>query len=134
MAEFLVRIREKQGHNDGLLGADEVVVVCEDGWPWSVLERTNPDWRILLVPGMALSVAEMFVAPEPVDETLYVKRRRAFTLDFSAFDADFKKWMKEDKRQTPTMKVDGAKLEASRKLRAPKLKDSVLSDSKILKK
>ena len=127
MAEFLIRIRDKEGHNPGLLGEREVVVVCEDGWPWSVLERTSPDWRIVKVPGMSLDEGDQFIVPEPVDETRFVRRRRAFKIDVQLLPPSVRAYMANDQRSQPFVEVPKGVFIASKVARAPLLRDDVFA-------
>lgn len=60
MCELLVRIVDKTNPDSPsqsakLLKRGDVVVACPDGWPWSTLEQQSTDWRILRVPGVAVS-------------------------------------------------------------------------------
>jgi hypothetical protein len=134
MAEFLVRIRDKVGHNAKLLGEREVVSACTDGWPWSDKERTNPDWRILKAPGMSLAEAETFTVPEPVDETLYVRRRRAFKIDYTLLPANVVTWLNDDTRSRVTMDIDPLVLSASKQVRVPLPKTDVIAPLAVIAK
>ena len=52
MAELLVRITNKA---TGIVGAEmagDVVAVCPDGWGWTTAETTNPEWRVIKLPGI----------------------------------------------------------------------------------
>jgi hypothetical protein len=118
MAEFLVRIRDKVDHNPMLLGEREVVCVCPDGWKWSQIEQKNPDWRILKVPGMTVDEGSVFLAPEPVDASKYIPRRRAFKIDPAALPADALK-LSDDKRVEAVVEVPKLALEASKTVREP---------------
>lgn len=106
MAELLIRVRDKDGHNAMLLGEHEVVVVCDDGWPWSELERTSPDHRIIRVPD-AKKDAIRFVAEEAsMNPDYHVVRRRHFKLDPSKFSRSFAKWYADDSRKKPVYEVE----------------------------
>jgi hypothetical protein len=126
MAEFLIRVRNKPDHNEMLLSAGDVVVVCEDGWPWSDIERKSPDWRIVAVPGLPLAAAERWVAQELVDEKLFLKRRRHFKLDLALIDQDQKDgaWLKDDARKAEVVIHDDVtKFESYFKAREPLSKE-----------
>lgn len=87
MAELLVRVVDKVNNDSVYLDAKclkrgDVVVVCPDGWVWSDLERKNPDWHIVKVPGMSMSEAQAFTSPEIGDPKLNLMLRpRAFKVD-----------------------------------------------------
>lgn len=48
--EALVRIVDRDAAEDESKRGD-VITVQSDGWPWSVAERTNPDWIIIRITG-----------------------------------------------------------------------------------
>lgn len=69
MCEILVRVVDKVNPNDAVLNrqcrkAGDVVCVKPDGWGWSVMERTNPEWKILKIPNVDVSVFEDMLIPE----------------------------------------------------------------------
>jgi hypothetical protein len=85
MAELLVRIIDKVNPNDPdldlqCLKRGDVVVVQEDGWPWSAAELSEVLWKVMYFPGATLSAAESYLAPELPDgpDDTATKRRRAF--------------------------------------------------------
>lgn len=40
------------GPNPDHAKAGDVIAIMPDGWQWSKLERTRPDWRIISAPGI----------------------------------------------------------------------------------
>lgn len=53
MAELLFCVTDKAPGQVGAYVAGDVIVVCADGHPWSAVERSHPDWRIVKLPGVA---------------------------------------------------------------------------------
>ena len=94
MAEFLVRVVDKVNPDSVYLDAKclkrgDVVCVCEDGWKWSDLERKNPEWHIIQVPGMSVIEGSQFLAEEPGDPQVnQMLQRRQFKIDVDALMAD----------------------------------------------
>jgi len=83
MAEALIRIVDKvqpdKSKAERLLRAGDVVVICPDEWPWSAIERTNPEWRIIRVNVLATTVNTLLAkAADPL-----ARRRREWRIDFS---------------------------------------------------
>ena len=79
MCEVLVRVVDKVNPNDANLDAQclkrgDFVSICPDGWGWSQIERTNPDWRIVKISGLSVEEAKAYLAKG-------AKYRRAFKLD-----------------------------------------------------
>jgi len=91
MAEMLLRVVDKINDTDPVLDAHctkrgDVIVICPDGWPWSATERTNPDWKIVKVPGVAVDALTGFLAEEPGDHQVNPKlRRRGKTFDVQSW-------------------------------------------------
>ena len=86
----------------------DVVVVCEDGWNWGIEEMNNPLFRIIAIPGMSVSEASQFLAPEldtdPQNPSKMLKRR-AFKLDVDALGKDVTDWFNDEKRAQPIAKA-----------------------------
>lgn len=91
MAELLIRVTDKTNLQDvykdvQLTKRGHVITVVPDGWSWSEVERTNPDWRIFKWPSVSVDDCIDFLMPEPdlrpvkvgVDPML---QRRAYKLD-----------------------------------------------------
>ena len=57
--------------------AGDVIVVVENGHPWTETERNNPDWQILLFPGPGSQLADM-VQPDFRSGVLWRQRARHF--------------------------------------------------------
>lgn len=89
MAELLVRVVDKVNPNDPYLDAKctkrgDVICVQPDGWVWGREEQTNPEWRIVRVPGLSVTQCLGFLAPEIDIDPQHpskVLQRRAFKLD-----------------------------------------------------
>lgn len=105
MAELLIRVRDKDGHNAMLLGEHEVVVVCHDGWPWSEKERNSPDHRIVRVPDVREDALRFVAEEASMNPEYHVVRRRHFKLDPSKFSRSFAKWYADDSRAVPMFDV-----------------------------
>ncbi len=90
MAELLIRTVDKVNVNSRIKNSKcskrgDVIAIFEDNWPWSVKEKTNPEWVIKKFPGILASQLSGFLAPEPGNPLLdpYLQRR-AFTFNFVA--------------------------------------------------
>lgn len=105
MAELLIRVRDKDGHNALLLGEHEVVVVCADNWPWSVKESTSPDHRIVRIPGTREDAVRFTAQEASMDPDYHVVRRRHFKLDPAKFSPEFSQWYSDDSRKVPIFEV-----------------------------
>ena len=114
MCELLVRVRDREGHNTKLNGEGHVVCVCPDGWGWSRLERSNPDWRILAVPDMTENEARALLSRQRVLSEFFEPARRAFYLDADRWSTDVREWWLDDSRSRPTMTVAKAIVEAAK--------------------
>lgn len=130
MAELLIRVVDKSNDDPYLdvqcLKRGDVVVICEDGHEWSQAELTNPEWRILKVPGVTLVQAEAFLGPE-VDEDptqpSRVLQRRAFKVDLD--DVRVAKIMSAEKPLT--LRLSSAQLQTLKK-RKPRFIDPNVFD------
>lgn len=60
--------------------AFDIIVVCDDAWPWTEAELTNPNWRVLKVPGVAASFGAQFAAPR-YDAAGNLIRKRDYCID-----------------------------------------------------
>lgn len=88
MCELLLRVVDKINPNDAILDqqcskAGDVIVLKDNGWPWSVIEQTNPDWRIVKFPEIDVSVFEDMLRPD-VDGNGSLIRRKAKKLDIDS--------------------------------------------------
>jgi hypothetical protein len=85
-----------------------VIVVQPDGWVWGREEYSNPDWRIVKVPGITVSQASAFLGPEfdidPYNPSR-VLQRRAFKLDIANLPAAVAGVMADHKRQNPSARA-----------------------------
>jgi hypothetical protein len=113
MAELLVFAQDQIGadiyKDSKRYKRGDVVVVCEDGWNWGTEELKNPLFRIIAIPGMSVSEASQFIAPEvdidPRNPSLTLKRR-AFKLDVDALGKEVTDWFADEKRAQPIAKAD----------------------------
>ena len=86
MCEVLLRVIDKVNEDPykdcKLLKKGDVVIICPDGWSWSIEEKTNPDWRILKLPNISKEFAEAFTSPEidtdPQNPSNVLRRRSHF--------------------------------------------------------
>lgn len=97
MCELLVRVVDKV-NSDFYLNCQctkrgDVIVVQEDGWKWGKEELSNPDWRIISMPGIPVSQVLGLLAPElPIDpkNPSRTLQRRAFKFDIDALEKGVK--------------------------------------------
>lgn len=94
MAELLVRNVDKVNPNDPYLNTQclkrgDVVVVQENGWPWSPAELSGTPWTVVKFPDGSVSAANSYLAPELPEspEDTSILRRRAFYFDLDAAGA-----------------------------------------------
>lgn len=91
MCELLVRTVDKSNPDDIYLDVKltkrgDVIVIREDGWPWSEAERTSPFWKIFKMPGIKASDLSAFIAEEPGDPKFnQTLQRRAFKFDLDSY-------------------------------------------------
>lgn len=98
MCEVLVRVVDQVDPGDfykncHLSKAGDIVVACPDGWPWSKIEQSRPDWRIIRLPNISLAAVAPFLEPEVDTNPQHPSRTlqaRAFRLDYSALTSDLK--------------------------------------------
>lgn len=97
MAELLVRVVDKVNpdfyKNIQCTKRGDVILVQPDGWTWGKKELSNPDWRILALPGVDPADLSGLLARElPTDPKTDPKtwpktlQRRAFKLDLDHQD------------------------------------------------
>lgn len=96
MAEMIVRMADKVNRESPYLDVKctkrgDVIAICEDGWPWSKAELTNPDWTLVKVTGVLASDLSAYLAAEPGDPKVnQMLQRRAFYFDLDAYAASGK--------------------------------------------
>lgn len=91
MAELLIRVIDKTSTDPYLdakcLKRGDVVDIRPDGWVWGRFEYSDPQWRILRLPGIAAQDLSAFLAEE-VDtdpaQPSAVLQARAFRLDIDS--------------------------------------------------
>ena len=80
MAEILLQWVDKVPSSDPLYGKNykqgDVIALCPDGWAWSSLEQTNPNWRIVKLPNVTVAQIQNLIAVEfdPITEDIVNKR------------------------------------------------------------
>ncbi len=82
MCEVLFRIADKAPGQIGAALAGDVIVVCPDGHPWTVAERTNPEWRIVQFPGVDVALLRSYEVPQ-LDPAGGVMFKRAQGVDMT---------------------------------------------------
>jgi hypothetical protein len=134
MAEFLIRVHDKTNPNSiyedvRCMKRGDVVVVCEDGWPWSQKELTAPYWRIVKVPGMPMEEAQALTTPELGDINVNrMLRRRAFKLDVDNVNLPnaIRSWLADDTRAQPTLTVTLSRARGLKTLKQPAADPNVI--------
>lgn len=87
MAELLIRVVDKVNADPALdvrcTKRGDVIVVCEDGWPWGTEERRLPIYRLLSIPGVPATELQGLTAEQPARtaDPAELRRRRHFGLD-----------------------------------------------------
>lgn len=85
MCEALIAITDRLPSSDPNYALNylalDIIVVCDDGWAWSEAELTNPDWRVLKVPGVSTSYAAQFSATRIDQVTGRLTRLRDWCFD-----------------------------------------------------
>ena len=98
MAQIVVRVRPKDESGSPYVdrerwGRGDVIEVHPDSHVFSQREASNPDWRIIQVPGVPPRKLASFLAPDvgfgdrEAERANRVLRRRAFRLDLAALKA-----------------------------------------------
>lgn len=98
MAQIVVRIRPKDKSGSPYVdrhryGRGDVIEVLPDSHVFSAREASNPDWRIVQVPGvdpvklLSLVARDVGYADPAAEKASRVLRRRAFCLDLAALKA-----------------------------------------------
>lgn len=89
MPEMLVRTLDKYEGQDlkfhaKSTGRGDVIVVVEDGWQWSEIERTSPQWIIVKCSASFEECQAMLACEQGNELTNPYARVRAFRLDLEA--------------------------------------------------
>jgi hypothetical protein len=82
--EFLLRVVDKGAAVDFAKRGD-VIAACADGWPWSALELSWDEWRIVSVLGVSQTLVDAALATAPPDSVIPPGQRkfRDWGIDFS---------------------------------------------------
>jgi hypothetical protein len=93
MAEMLVRLVDKNNHDNPVKHAQltkrgDVIVIMDDGHPWSPAELAGDPWRVVKVPGVPIADLSAYLAEEPHDAANphHLRQRRAFAFDIDKHD------------------------------------------------
>ena len=122
MAELLIRVTDKAAHPDPYIDVQrskrgEVIVACRDGWQWSHREKTNPEWRIVRVPGLPDWFVESLMNPErgdPLVDRMLRRREAEFDLDSPHLPQNVRDYLADDTRAKPSIVISAV---LGRKLR-----------------
>jgi hypothetical protein len=108
MAELLVRVVSKSSADPAqdakLTKRGDVIIVVPDGWGWSDIERSDPQWRIFKWPSVSESEASALLTPElpvseaDVDNPLLQRRGFNLNLDAAILPAALKAYLADDTR------------------------------------
>ena len=136
MAEMLVRVVDKISAdpylNAKLTKRGDVISVQPDGWVWGKEEQKNPDWRIVKLPGVSVTNASQFVAPEKdadLKNPSRVLQSRAARLDLDNLPLGIAAVMADIKRRNPTARTSlTAQDLAALKISKPPLADPNVFD------
>lgn len=136
MAEMLVRVVDKISAdpylNAKLTKRGDVISVQPDGWVWGKEEQKNPDWRIVKLPGVSVTNASQFVAPEKDADPKNPSRvlqSRAARLDLDNLPLGIAAVMADIKRRNPTARTSlTAQDLAALKISKPPLADPNVFD------
>lgn len=122
MAELLVRARDKVSSDPrqdaALTKMYDVIVVVPDGWAWSHLELSSPDWRIIKLPRISHELLDALEASEPGDpqvKTMLLRRKRRLKLSHIDIPESVRDWWRDSSRKDPakTLNVTLAWLQAN---------------------
>lgn len=120
MAELLVRVVSKVNPSDvykdvKLTKRGDVIVAQPDGWGWSDMEKTNPDWRIFKWPSVTVSEASVFLSPElPIapkaspdmpDDPMLQRRGFNIDVDLAALPASLRQYLSDMTRAQSSFDV-----------------------------
>lgn len=90
MPELLVRVVERPNANKQHLSKGHVVTTRPDGAYWSKKERSNPDWRIISVPGLSKEEEATLKMRQRAHPDYYERQPRAYKLDVALMPATLK--------------------------------------------
>jgi hypothetical protein len=110
MADLVIRIRAKPEANSELAALKttrgDVIEVLPTPWAFSVIELTNPDWRILRLPNVSVADALVLTKPELLTDAggvdrLRRKRSAFFDVDDATLPTAISTWLLDDLRAVP---------------------------------
>jgi hypothetical protein len=87
MAELVIQMVDRVNPSSakldaGCLKRGDVIDICADGWEWSERELTNPNWRIIKLPGIPVeTLLDLLEAQLAADRTFVRKRSRYLDID-----------------------------------------------------
>ena len=122
MCRMLVRVVDKVGETPAqtarLTKRGDVIDVLPDGWVFSVLERTNPDWMIVDLPGQTSEAFQFLKAREPGSlRTNPMLRKRARFFDFADLPANIRNRFDGGTRPVESVTLTLAQVNAINKLK-----------------
>jgi hypothetical protein len=93
MAELMICIQDRANEaervkSNQLYQRGDVIVIVPDGHPWSEIERTKADWRIVSIPGVDPEALTSLVTPEQPTRVDWQKRLVRLDLDSLVWSAD----------------------------------------------
>ena len=87
MAELLIRTVDKTSSNlidnATCTKRGDVIVVVPDGWNWSQIERTNPEW-IIIRSKLSVEEAKAYTEPPKKTDAEKIVARRAIKIDLDS--------------------------------------------------
>jgi hypothetical protein len=112
MCELLVRTIDKISEDPykdvQLTKKGDVIAIQEDGWVWSVAEKTNPEWKIIKFTGVVASKLSGFLIEETGNkktDRMLQRRHFKFKLDeFNSSNLDSLQESEIEMYKTPTIK------------------------------
>lgn len=86
MCEILLHYTDKVTNADPKYAhnylSGDVIAICPDGWGWSQAELTNPNWRLIKMPGQLPELWTVLTMPrfDPLTQALVRKRNQYVNL------------------------------------------------------
>ena len=120
MAEILIFMQDRIGddvpRNAKLPKRGDVVTVQADGWPWGTAELGDPMFRVVALPGVAVSTLTDLLSWEvPTDPNITIPSDLTNTLQYRGFNLNLalastlpvaaRNFLADDTRATPILTV-----------------------------
>lgn len=108
-------------------------IVRTGGWVWGRMELSDPQYRIIHIPGMTVSEGEAWTAEEPETDPRNPSRMRQrngfkFDLDHPSLSPEFRAWIADSTRVMPTYTWD----RPIASLRAMRVRKQALPDPMVI--